>query len=166
MSARAAEDAEEELDAFRDRWGEYYAAMRRTWQNGVGSDADDYINWAAGRAAAIALIPLPLADVGPLIANEAYMFYKLGALYGYAVNKTVLTGFLGCVGASIGGKLCANLIPFLKIPIAAAVTYGVGKAAKAYFESGMVLDSETLKAEFLAGEREARKRDWKPVSEK
>ena len=166
MSARAAEEAEEELDAFRDRWDGYYAAMRRTWQNGVGSDADDYINWAAGRAAAIAIIPLPLADVGPLIANEAYMFYKLGALYGYAVDKTILTGFLGCVGASIGGKLCASLIPFLKIPIAAAVTYGVGKAAKAYFESGMVLDSETLKAEFLAGEREARKRDWKPVSEK
>lgn len=94
------------------------------------------------------------------------MFYKLGSLYGYAVDKTILTGFLGCIGASIGGKLCASLIPFLKVPIAAAVTYGVGQAAKAYFESGMVLDSETLKAEFLSGEREARKRDWKPLDEK
>ena len=46
-----------------------------------------------------------------------------------------------------------------------ALTYGVGKAAKAYFESDMTMDMAELKEKFLAGEREAKKRDWKAVEE-
>ena len=133
----------------------------RQGSDSVGSEADSYINWAAGRAAAIALVPLPLADVGPLIANEVYMLYKLAELYGIAADNTVITMLLGCAGGSIAGKIGASFLPFLKVPIAAAVTYGVGKAAKAYFESDMTLDEEALRQEFLAGEREAKKKDWK-----
>lgn len=165
MSAKAMAGAAEEHEAFRKRWDNYYANMRRVWQDNVSSDADDYINWAAGRAAAIALIPLPLADVAPLIANEVYMIYKLAGVYGIAIDSTVTTMLLGCTGGSIIGKIGASFLPFLKIPIAAAVTYGVGKAAAAYFESDMTMDTDELKAEFLAGEREAKKREWKPVNE-
>ena len=161
LSEAAMGRAAEELEAFRDRWDTYYANMRRAWADSVGSEADSYINWAAGRAAAIALVPLPLADVGPLIANEVYMLYKLAELNGIAADNTVITMLLGCAGGSIAGKIGASFLPFLKVPIAAAVTYGVGKAAKAYFESDMTLDEEALRQEFLAGEREAKKKDWK-----
>lgn len=161
MSEAAMGRAAEELAAFRERWDNYYANMRRAWADSVGSEADSYINWAAGRAAAIALVPLPLADVGPLIANEVYMLYKLAELYGIAADNTVITMLLGCAGGSIAGKIGASFLPFLKVPIAAAVTYGVGKAAKAYFESDMTLDEEALRQEFLAGEREAKKKEWK-----
>ena len=161
MSEAAMGRAAEELAAFRERWDSYYANMRRAWADSVGSEADSYINWAAGRAAAIALVPLPLADVGPLIANEVYMLYKLAELYGIAADNTVITMLLGCAGGSIAGKIGASFLPFLKVPIAAAVTYGVGKAAKAYFESDMTLDEEALRQEFLAGEREAKKKEWK-----
>lgn len=161
MSETAMGHASEELEAFRKRWDDYYANMRRAWTENVSSEADSYINWAAGRAAAIALVPLPLADIAPLIANEVYMLYKLAELYGIAADNTLITMLLGCAGGSIAGKVGASFLPFLKIPIAAAVTYGVGKAAKAYFESDMTMNEDELRREFLAGEREAKKKDWK-----
>ena len=165
MSAAAMGRASEEQEAFRNRWDNYYSNMRRAWTESVSGEADSYINWAAGRAAAIALVPLPLADVAPLIANEVYMLYKLAGIYGIAADNTVITMLLGCAGGSIAGKVGASFLPILKVPIAAAVTYGVGKAAKAYFESDMTMNEDELRQEFLAGEREARKKDWKKAGE-
>lgn len=165
MSAAAMGRASEEQEAFRNRWDNYYSNMRRAWTESVSGEADSYINWAAGRAAAIALVPLPLADVAPLIANEVYMLYKLAGIYGIAADNTVITMLLGCAGGSIAGKVGASSLPILKVPIAAAVTYGVGKAAKAYFESDMTMNEDELRQEFLAGEREARKKDWKKAGE-
>lgn len=160
MTSRAIDSADNELAAFRSRWNTYYANMRARWERQASEEADEYINWAAGRAAAIALIPLPLADVAPLMANEAYMIYRLGAVYGYAVDKSILTMLAGVAGGSIAGKLFASFLPFLKIPIAAGITYGVGKAAKAYFESGMTLDMDDLKEKFIEGEKESKNTDW------
>ena len=165
MSAAAMGRASEEQEAFRNRWDNYYSNMRRAWTESVSGEADSYINWAAGRAAAIALVPLPLADVAPLIANEVYMLYKLAEIYGIAADNTVITMLLGCAGGSIAGKVGASFLPILKVPIAAAVTYGLGKAAKAYFESDMTMNEDELRQEFLAGEREARKKDWKKAGE-
>ena len=165
MSAEAMEDAESEIGAFQDRWEEYYESMLDEWREAVSDEADSYINWAAGRAAAIATVPLPLVDVIPLVANETYMIYRLAEVYGIPVDDAVITMILGCAGGSLAGKLAASLLPVLKIPIAAGVTYGVGKAAKAYFESDMKLNITELREKFLTEEREAKKREWKPVEE-
>ena len=89
------------------------------------------------------------------------MIYRLGAVYGYAVDKSILTMLAGVAGGSIAGKLAASFLPFLKIPIAAGITYGVGKAAKAYFESGMTLDMDDLKEKFIEGEKESKNTNWK-----
>ena len=88
------------------------------------------------------------------------MIYKLAGLYGIATDNTVISMLLGCAGGSIAGKIGASMLPFLKIPIAAAVTYGVGKTAKAYFESDMTLNEDDLRKEFLAAEREAKNKKW------
>jgi len=165
MSMDAMENAECEVEAFQDRWQEYYDSMLDDWRESVADEADSYINWAAGRAAAIAVIPIPLADIAPLIANETYMIYRLAELYGIPVDDTVITVILGCAGGSIVGKIAASLLPILKIPIAAGITYAVGKAAQTYFESDMKLDEAELRETFLEEEREAKKRDWKPVEE-
>jgi uncharacterized protein (DUF697 family) len=122
--------------------------------------ADEYILWAAGRAAAIAVLPIPLADVGPLMANEAYMIYRLANVYGYSIDKSVVAMLGGVAGGSLVGKLGASFLPFLKVPIAAGVTYAVGKTAKAYFSSGMTLDRTTLLDIFTKARTEADKIDW------
>jgi uncharacterized protein (DUF697 family) len=123
--------------------------------------ADSYVNWAAGRAFVIALTPLPLSDVGPLVANEAYMIYRIGAAYGYAVDDRIIAGIVGCIGGSLVGKMSASFLPFVKAPIAAAVTYGVGAAAKGYFASGMTLGNEELKEVFRKARNEAESFDWR-----
>ncbi len=84
---------------------------------------------------------------------------------GLAFLFTAVIVLAGVAGGSIAGKLAASFLPFLKVPIAAGITYGVGKAAKAYFESGMTLNTAELKEKFLSGEREAKKHDWKPIDE-
>lgn len=151
MATVAMGQADAELGAFRDRWNAYYQNKRDAWARQASEEADGYIHWAAGRAAAIAVIPLPLADVAPLMANEAYMIYRIGAAYGYAVDKSILSMLAGVGGGSLAGKFAANFLPFLKIPIAAGVTYGVSKAAKSYFASGMALDMNALKEKFFEG---------------
>ena len=161
MTGQAIEGADEELSGFRNRWNTYYGNMRSRWEAQAAKEADEYINWAAGRAAAIALIPLPLADVAPLMANEAYMIYRIGAAYGYAVDSSIMTMLAGVAGGSIAGKLAASFLPFLKVPIAAGITYGVGKAAKAYFESGMTMNISELKEKFIEGEKESKNTNWK-----
>ncbi len=165
MSMESMKNAEYEVEAFQDRWQEYYDSMLDDWRESVADEADSYINWAAGRAAAIAIIPIPFVDIVPLIANETYMIYRLAELYGIPVDETVITMLLGCAGGSLAGKLAASLLPFLKIPIAAGITYGVGKAAQAFFESDMKLDETELRETFLEEEREAKKREWKPVED-
>ena len=165
MSEDAMDAAENEVEAFKDRWQEYYDSMLDDWRERVAEEADSYINWAAGRAAAIALVPLPLVDIVPLVANETYMIYRLAELYGIPVDDTVITMILGCAGGSIAGKFAAGLLPFLKIPIAAGITYAVGKVAQEYFESDMKLDKTELREKFLKEEREAKKREWKPIKD-
>ena len=64
--------------------------------------------------------------------------------FGYATDKAALVSFLGCIGASIGGMALASWVPLLKVPIAAGITYAVGKAAQVYFESNMKLDQKKI----------------------
>ena len=123
-------------------------------------EADKFILWAAGRAAAIAAVPIPLADVGPLMANEAYMIYRIAETYGFSIDKSVVAMLGGVAGGSIAGKLGASFLPFLKVPIAAGITYAVGKAAKAYFASGMTLSKDALVDVFTNARKEADDIDW------
>ena len=125
--------------------------------------ATGFIMWGAGRAAAIAFVPLPLADIGPLMVNESYMIYKIAGAYGYAIDKSVVAMLIGIAGSSLSGKVLVSFVPFLKVPIAAGITYAVGKAAKAYFASGMTLSKEILMEEFLKGRKEAEDIDWDEV---
>lgn len=153
-------DADNERYEFSRNWNTYYSTLRKRWFAHITEEVNSYITWGASRAAAIAFIPLPGADVAPLILNEMYMIHKIGKAYGYAVDQTMMTMLLGVAGGSIAGKIAASVVPFLKIPIAAGVTYGVGKATKAYFESGKSLLLDDLKMKFKEGVEEANEKDW------
>lgn len=146
---------------FEAWWNQFCKPVREGFRQNSSAEADSYINWAAGRAAAIALIPLPLADAVPLMANEIHLIHKLASLYGMNADKETITAIMGCVGGSVIGKLATGILPVAKIPVAAGVTYGVGKAAKAYFESGKTMDAATLREHFFNAMREARNMVWK-----
>ena len=127
--------------------------------------ADDYVIWGAGRAAAITMLPLPIADIGVLMANEAYMIYRIAETYGCDIDSSIVSMLIASVGGTFTRRLLFSLVPILKIPIAAGITYAVGKVAQAYFESDMKLNKTELREKFLEEEREAKKREWKPIDD-
>lgn len=122
--------------------------------------ADGYISWGVGRAMAIALLPLPVADLTALMANEAYMIVRIAEAYGYDIDNSTVSMLAGVVCGAFTKKWLFSLIPFLKMPIAAGITYAMGKVAKSYFASGMTLSREALKNEFLRARRKASTIDW------
>ena len=122
--------------------------------------ADDYVIWGAGRAAAITMLPLPIADIGALMANEAYMIYRIAETYGYDIDSSIVSMLIATVGGTFTRRLFFSLVPILKIPLAAGITYAMGKVAKSYFASGMKLDKEALKREFRQARKKANSIDW------
>ena len=122
--------------------------------------ADDYVIWGAGRAAAITMLPLPIANIGALMANEAYMIYRIAETYGYDIDSSIVSMLIATVGGTFTRRLLFSLVPILKIPIAAGITYAMGKVAKAYFASGMTLRRDALIGEFKRARRKACAIDW------
>ena len=122
--------------------------------------ADDYVIWGAGRAAAITMLSLPIADIGALMANEAYMIYRIAETYGYDIDSSIVSMLIATVGGTFTRRLLFSLVPILKIPIAAGITYAMGKVAKAYFASGMTLRRDALIGEFKRARRKASAIDW------
>ena len=99
-------------------------------------DAEALIKWGAARAGVIVITPF-LGTVA-LIANEVYMISKIADIYGEKIARKSVLAFLGALGGTVFGNLVATLLPlpFVQMPIAISVTYGVGKAAQRWIKDG------------------------------
>ena len=159
--------AESDLAAFESAWDSYYENRQNKWRGMCDEEADSYIRWGAGRSFAIALpCALPLSDMIPLSLNEAYMIMRIGSVYGETAGKNVIGIITGVAAGSVAGKFVATLMPpGLKSVVAASVTYGLGKVAKAYFRSGKTLSRDALREEFLKAKKEGKSQKWTPVEE-
>jgi uncharacterized protein (DUF697 family)/GTP-binding protein EngB required for normal cell division len=156
---KAQKDSKDSVEAFIKQ-------RIKDFESYAEGQADELCWWGAGRAALLTIVPIPIADMPMLIANEAYMITRIGTVYGINVTKSVIASFLGTVGASIAGMTLADFIPFLKIPIAAGITYGVGKAAVAWFKNDMNMSDEELKEIYDKSKSEAKNIDWKTEAKK
>ena len=103
----------------------------------------------------------PLADLGALMANEAYMVHRLAKIHGYAIDQSVVAMLAGLAGGTLARRVGISLLPVLKVPIVAGTAYAVGKAADAYFASGMTLDRARLRDIFNRAKEAARGIDWR-----
>lgn len=153
-------------EAYNDAVKSFMEQRRKDLESYTEAKVNELCWWGAGRAALIAIAPIPLADMPMLVANEAYMITKIGVVYGINVTESVIATFLGTVGASIAGMTVADFLPFLKIPIAAGITYGVGKAAGAWFKSDMTMSAEKLEEIYDKNKLEAKHIDWKAEAKK
>ena len=88
-------------------------------------DAEALIKWGAARAGVIVITPF-LGTVA------------LIAIYGEKIARKSVLAFLGALGGTVFGNLVATLLPlpFVQMPIAISVTYGVGKAAQRWIKDG------------------------------
>ena len=107
------------------------------------AEADSLCKWAAARAGA--MVWIPGWGAGALVVNEIYMICRLGDVYGTRITSTMAKGFILAFGATIAGQTLASFIPGLNVVIAISVTYGIGKAGKAWIKDGMPKDISKYK---------------------
>lgn len=103
----------------------------------VQEEVEMICRWAAARAAGIAA--LPKFNYAGLLANDVYMVSRIAQAYGVCPAKEGITGFLVGLGGSAVAALVCTIVPtmILRIPVAATITYGVGKMAAKWIEDGM-----------------------------
>ena len=103
----------------------------------VSQQVESICRWGAARAAGIAA--LPSFTYAGLLANDVYMVSRIAQVYGVCPAKEGVTSFLVGLGGSAVAALVCTLVPtvVLRVPVAAAITYGVGKLAAQWIEEGM-----------------------------
>ena len=103
----------------------------------VQEEVETICRWAAARAAGIAA--LPSFTYAGLLANDVYMVSRIAQAYGICPAKEGVTSFLVGLGGSAVAALVCTIVPtvILRVPVAAAITYGVGKIAAQWIEEGM-----------------------------
>ena len=122
----------------------------------------------ASRHASIAgAIPIPGADMAAVTAVQVKMIRDIAVVFGVPVDKDVAMFIIGEVMAGSmrgfvrwgmqalkaagwipGTQLAEGAILAVSAMVAGATTYGVGKAAVAYFQSGKKLDGNELRLLF------------------
>jgi uncharacterized protein (DUF697 family) len=107
--------------------------------------AKDIIRSSAGLAAAIATLPLPVADIIPITSIQLSMVASVAYLSGKPFALRTVGEFLGAAGVNVGAgfalreaaRILVQFIPFagaaISSGIATAATFGIGNAAVSYF---------------------------------
>lgn len=119
-----------------------------------------WIKGACAPAFAIGAIPIPGSDYIPLTALQVGLMAKIAITYGHSPDKKDITAFIGqTFTGQIGKQIFRGILTALKAAgwfpivgwpaeaataalaaaIASSATYGLGKAAQAYYKSGMQL---------------------------
>lgn len=137
---------------FKEELHKAYAEQFAEWQKVCDRKADEYILWAAARAAALTIIPIPLTDAIPLSLNEFYLYTKVFALYGHLDWKNVLislgyTSMATFMGRFIAIRIITTLlpIPILKSAVASSMTFMTGNLLKHVARSMKKPTQEELK---------------------
>lgn len=95
----------------------------------------------------IALQPIPGLDIPLLLASHTRLVLRIAAAYGHTMSvshaRELLTTMAGSLLSRYLGMQLAKLVPGLgwvvSAAISAATTWGMGQAARVYFESGAQL---------------------------
>jgi uncharacterized protein (DUF697 family)/ethanolamine utilization protein EutP (predicted NTPase) len=127
--------------------------------------AEEVVQWAAGRALGIALVPIPFGAAAALCANEAYMLNELAEIYEIDGKEQAIATIVNVSAAALGGMALAALVPFMAVGIAPAVTYAVGQAAKEWFASGMTGTEDDLSEKILQAKKKAKNKKFKALHE-
>ena len=107
---------------------------------------------AAGAAAAVGLIPLPFADVIPLLGIQSGLVLSIARIYGFEVTFARAKELIAAFGMGFAARtLFHELVKFGGIPgwllsatIAASTTVAIGYASTVWFAEGEKLSPKAL----------------------
>jgi GTPase len=108
---------------------------------------------AAGAAASVALIPLPLADVVPLLAVQTGLVLAIARIYGFEITPGRAKELIATFGLGfLARTMYRELVKMLAAPgwvlsaiVASSATIAMGYAAMMWFEMGEKPSEEALK---------------------
>lgn len=131
--------------------------------------------------AAVAVQPIPFADIFVLTPIQAYMGKKIADIRGYNISeagaKEIFKELAGLVGLGFLSQQLAigaykTVLPFISgvttIPLVFGLTYGMGKVMDYYFEKkikGEKLDPEMVKSIFKKAKAEGKLKSKKNKDE-
>jgi small GTP-binding protein len=103
--------------------------------------------------ALISLQPVPGLDIPILLASQTRMVLRIAAAYGESMNvshaRELLTTMAGGLLSRYLGSQLAKLVPGLGWIVSAAIsaisTWGIGQAARTYFEAGRTIKGPELR---------------------
>jgi GTP-binding protein Era len=107
---------------------------------------------AASASASVALIPLPLADIVPLLGIQTGLVLSIARIYGYEITVGRAKELLAAFGvAFLARSVFRQLSKMLGVPgwllsaaVAGAATVGIGYASVLWFERGERPSQEAL----------------------
>jgi uncharacterized protein (DUF697 family) len=110
----------------------------------------------AGVCAAVALAPIPVADILVLTPIQMAMVATIGYFHGVEVTAERATELMGVMGAGVGLREAARqlikLVPGYGLVVSASIafagTVGLGEAANVWFARKMKVDAQDLKELF------------------
>ncbi len=108
---------------------------------------------AAWTNALISLEPIPGLDIPLLLASQTRLVLRIAAAYGHALTvshaRELLTTMAGSLLTRYLGLQLAKLVPGLgwlaSAALSAAATWGMGHAARRYFEAGATMKAPSLR---------------------
>jgi uncharacterized protein (DUF697 family) len=114
------------------------------------------------RSAILGALPFPMLGEFCVVFNESRMLSVIACIYGHPMDKTFWKAFaanlLGLGISRLAVTSLMKLVPGWGSVVGAtgsfATTYGLGRAAKAYFESGEKADPALLKDVFKTAKQE------------
>jgi small GTP-binding protein len=153
ISAKDGTNLERVMVAIAKTEPEMVAALGRALPEFRWKLAWTAITGAASTAAVIALTPLPIFDVIPLLAVQISMVLGIARIYKYEITwqrarELIVTFGLGFLGRTIFQELSKIGGPpgwLLSAAIAASTTAVMGYAAVLWFERGERLTSDSMK---------------------
>ncbi len=153
ISARDGTNVERVLVAIAKTEPEIVAALARALPEYRWRLAWSAITGAASTAAVIALAPLPILDVIPLLAIQSALVLSIARIYQYDITfkrarELVITFGLGFLGRTLFQELSKLGGPpgwLLAAAIASSTTVVMGYAAIMWFERGERLTGDSMK---------------------
>ncbi|MBD2177018.1 DUF697 domain-containing protein [Pseudanabaena sp. FACHB-1998] len=121
---------------------------------------------AAGAGAALALVPMPFADIWTITPVQYLMVRAIGNIYGYKISENSVGEIVAVIGGGFLGQ--QTILALFKIGLPGAGgffgsafvygwTFGMGKSAELYFASGMTATKDDLKRARESGAKEGEK---------
>ncbi len=114
------------------------------------------IRRTAGVNALISLEPIPGLDIPLLLASQTRLVLRIAAVYGRSMSishaRELLTTMAGSLLSRYLGMQLAKLVPGLGWLVSAALsavtTWGMGQAARHYFEAGGNIQAPNLRQQY------------------